>query len=65
MGEGKVAMLIERGHPPPWPVVYSDAATDIPLFAGAHRPVLVNGDEKDAAKIARTLGRRPEMVTWH
>ncbi len=65
MGEGKVAMLIERGHPPPWPVVYSDAATDIPLFAGAHRPVLVNGDEKDAAKIARTLGRRPETVTWH
>ena len=64
MGEGKVAMLIERGHPPPWPVAYSDAATDIPLFAGAHRPVLVNGDEKDAAKIARTLGRRPETVTW-
>lgn len=64
MGEGKVAMLIERGHPPPWPVVYSDAASDIPLFAGAERPVLVNGDEKDAEKVARTLGRRPETVTW-
>jgi phosphatidylglycerophosphatase C len=64
MGEGKVAMLIERGHPPPWPVVYSDAASDIPLFAGAQRPVLVNGDEKDAEKITRTLGRRPETVTW-
>jgi phosphatidylglycerophosphatase C len=64
MGEGKVAMLIERGHPPPWPVVYSDAASDLPLFAGARRPVLVNGDEKDAEKIARTLGRRPETVTW-
>jgi phosphatidylglycerophosphatase C len=63
-GEGKVTMLIDRGHPPPWAVVYSDAASDIPLFAGAKRPVLVNGDEKDAAKIARTLGRRPERVTW-
>ena len=64
MGEGKVAMLIERGYPPPWPVVYSDAPSDLPLFAGAERPVLVNGAEKDAEKIARTLGRRPETVTW-
>ncbi len=64
MGEGKVAMLIERGYPPPWPVVYSDAASDLPLFAGAERPVLVNGGERDAKKIARTLGRRPETVTW-
>src|SRR4051812_4089566 len=64
MGEGKVTMLIERGHPPPWPVVYSDAASDLPLFAGAQRAVLVNGDEKDAATIARTLGHRPETVTW-
>jgi phosphatidylglycerophosphatase C len=64
MGEGKVAMLIERGYPPPWPVAYSDAPSDLPLFAGAVRPVLVNGDEKGAEKIARTLGRRPEMVRW-
>ncbi len=64
MGEGKVAMLVERGYPPPWPAVYSDASSDLPLFAGAERPVLVNGDERDAAKIARTLGRRPETVTW-
>jgi phosphatidylglycerophosphatase C len=64
MGEGKVEMLIERGYPPPWTAVYSDAPTDIPLFAGTDRPVLVNGDEKAAQKVTRTLGRRPETVTW-
>lgn len=64
MGEGKVAMLAERGYPPPWSVAYSDAPSDLPLFVGAERPVLVNGDEKGAATIARTLGRRPETVTW-
>jgi phosphatidylglycerophosphatase C len=64
MGEGKVEMLIDRGHPPPWIAVYSDAPSDIPLFAGTDRPVLVNAGEKSAAKVARTLGRRPETVTW-
>ena len=64
MGEGKVAMLIERGYPPPWTAAYSDAPTDLPLFAGAKRPVLVNADEKAVQKVARTLGRRPETVTW-
>ena len=64
MGEGKVEMLTARGYPPPWTAAYSDAATDLPLFAGTPRPVLVNGDDKDAARIARTLGRPPERVTW-
>ena len=64
MGEGKVAMLSARGYPPPWIAAYSDAPTDLPLFAGAKRPVLVNADEKDVEKVARTLGRRPETVTW-
>jgi phosphatidylglycerophosphatase C len=64
MGEGKVQMLIDRGYPPPWTAVYSDAPSDIPLFAGTGRPVLVNADEKAAGKVARTLGRRPETVTW-
>ena len=64
MGEGKVAMLIERGYPPPWTAVYSDAPSDLPLFAGTDRPVLVNADDKDAERVARTLGRRPQTVTW-
>jgi len=64
MGESKVTMLSDRGHPPPWAAAYSDSASDLPLFAGTPRPVLVNADEKAAKKVARTLGRRPETVTW-
>ncbi len=64
MGKSKVAMLADRGYPPPWPVVYSDSTSDLPLFAGAQRPVLVNADEKTARLIERTLGHRPETVTW-
>ena len=64
MGESKVTMLTERGHPPPWAAVYSDSASDLPLFSGTPRPVLVNADEKAARTVARGLGRRPETVTW-
>jgi phosphatidylglycerophosphatase C len=64
MGESKVAMLIDRGHPPPWTAVYSDSPSDLPLFAGTPRPVLVNTDEKAARQVERTLGRRPETLTW-
>jgi phosphatidylglycerophosphatase C len=64
MGEAKVAMLIERGYPPPWQAAYSDSPSDLPLFAGTPRPVLVNADEKAAEQVERTLGRRPDMRTW-
>jgi phosphatidylglycerophosphatase C len=64
MGESKVAMLTERGYPPPWTAVYSDSASDLPLFAGTSRPVLVNGGEKAARRVERTLGRRPETLSW-
>jgi phosphatidylglycerophosphatase C len=64
MGESKVEMLAERGYPAPWRVVYSDSDSDLPLFAGAQRPVLVNSDEKTAHRIERSLGRRPETLTW-
>jgi phosphatidylglycerophosphatase C len=64
MGESKVAMLIDRGHPPPWTAVYSDSASDLPLFAGTPRPVLVNAGEKAVRRVERTLGRRPETRTW-
>ena len=64
MGGSKVAMLIDRGHAPPWVAVYSDSASDLPLFAGTPRPVLVNAGEDDARKVERVLGRRPERVTW-
>ena len=64
MGESKVRMLIEKGHLPPWAAVYSDSPSDLPLFAGSPRTVLVNNDEKAARKVERTLGRRPETVIW-
>ena len=64
MGESKVAMLAERGYPPPWRAVYSDSPSDLPLFAGSPRPVLVNNDEQAAMRVERTLGRRPETVSW-
>lgn len=64
MGESKVRMLDERGYPPPWTAVYSDSTSDLPLFAGTDRPVLVNADERAARKIERVLGRRPETLTW-
>lgn len=64
MGESKVTMLTERGYPPPWKAVYSDSPSDLPLFAGSQRPVLVNNDAKATRKVERTLGRRPETVTW-
>jgi phosphatidylglycerophosphatase C len=64
LGESKVRLLTERGHPPPWAAVYSDSASDLPLFAGTARPVLVNADGKAADKVERTLGRRPETITW-
>ena len=64
MGEAKVQMLSERGYPPPWKTVYSDSPSDVPLFAGTPRPVLVNNDEKAARQVERTLGRRPETATW-
>ena len=64
MGESKVKLLTERGYPPPWKTAYSDSPSDLPLFAGTPRPVLVNNDEKAAQQVARTLGRRPETVTW-
>jgi phosphatidylglycerophosphatase C len=64
MGESKVRMLTDRGHPPPWAAVYSDSPSDLPLFAGTPRPVLVNADEKAARQVERVLGRRPETLTW-
>ena len=64
MGEAKVALLSERGYPPPWPAVYSDSPSDLPLFAGTPRPVLVNAGDKAARRVERTLGRPPERRSW-
>jgi phosphatidylglycerophosphatase C len=65
MGESKVVLLTERGYPPPWAAVYSDSDSDLPMFAGTPRPVLVNAGERAAERLARVLGRPPETRTWH
>jgi phosphatidylglycerophosphatase C len=64
MGATKVRMLTERGYPPPWVAVYSDSPSDLPLFAGTPRPVLVNAGDRAVRKVTRVLGRRPETATW-
>jgi phosphatidylglycerophosphatase C len=64
IGAAKVDMLAERGWPPPWRAVYSDSVSDLPLFAGTPRPVLVNAGEDDARRVERVLGRRPDLVSW-
>jgi phosphatidylglycerophosphatase C len=63
-GATKVELLTERGYPPPWRAVYSDSVSDLPLFAGTPRPVLVNAGEDAVRTVQRVLGRRPEVVTW-
>jgi phosphatidylglycerophosphatase C len=64
IGESKVQLLSDRGYPSPWAAAYSDSASDLPLFSGTPRPVLVNAGEKAARQVERTLGRRPEVRTW-
>ncbi len=64
MGESKVEMLVARGYSPPWSAAYSDSRSDLPLFAGTPRPVLVNADEEAADDVEHRLGRRPELRQW-
>jgi len=64
-GGAKVRALVARGFPPPWAAVYSDSASDLPLFAGTPRPVLVNAPAGAVAQVTRTLGAAPGTRTWH
>lgn len=64
MGETKLHLLVEHGFPPPWTAVYSDSPSDLPLFAGTARPVLVNAGERAAREVTRVLGRAPETRSW-
>src|SRR5688572_31412606 len=65
MGESKVAMLVGRDYPPPWTATYSDSDSDLPLFAGTSRPVLVNADEKTADRIERTDRKSTRLNSSH
>jgi phosphatidylglycerophosphatase C len=59
-----VRALVEHGCPPPWTAVYSDSPSDLPLFAGTPRPVLVNAPRRAVAAVARVLGTAPATRTW-
>ena len=64
MGPAKVAMLADRGHRPPWAAVYSDSASDLPLFRRTTRPVPVNGSDRDAAQLREALDGPVDRCTW-
>jgi phosphatidylglycerophosphatase C len=54
-GSTKPRVLAERGLEPPWDVVYTDSAADIPLLVAARRRVLVNPSVRDEKRIAALL----------
>lgn len=56
VGKRKVARLAARGFTPPWDVVYTDSASDLPLLRGASRRVLVNARPADVARVTAVLG---------
>lgn len=56
VGRRKVARLASRGLTPPWDVVYTDSASDLPLLRDARRRVLVNASLADVARVSAALG---------
>jgi phosphatidylglycerophosphatase C len=54
-GSMKPRVLAERGLEPPWEVVYTDSAADLPLLVQARRPVLVNPSERDERRVTALL----------
>jgi len=66
VGARKVQMLREAGVVPPWSVVYTDSASDLPLLQLAERRCLVNATPTALRTFKRTL--RPEtleILEWH
>jgi phosphatidylglycerophosphatase C len=57
VGRRKVARLASRGVTPPWDVVYTDSASDLPLLRDARRRVLVNASPADVARVTAALGQ--------
>lgn len=54
-GSMKPRVLAERGLEPPWDVVYTDSAADLPLLVRARRAVLVNPRPADARRVTQVL----------
>lgn len=47
-----------------WDVAYSDSLSDLPMLAGARRPVLVNASDAALDQAKRRLGRAPARTLW-
>jgi phosphatidylglycerophosphatase C len=63
-GERKVTMLRARGFPPPWPWVYTDSASDLPLLRHAGEGFLVNPTPRSVARARRALAQPPRVLRW-
>ncbi len=55
-GPRKLDALAEAGIRPPFAVVYTDSARDLPLLRHARRPVLVEPSRSTLARVRRSLG---------
>lgn len=64
VGHRKVALLATAGITPPWAVVYTDSASDLPLLQLAERRCLVNPTRSSARTVRQILGERYEVLDW-
>jgi phosphatidylglycerophosphatase C len=65
VGARKVQMLKEAGIVPPWSVVYTDSASDLPLLHLAKRRCVVNATPAALRTLNRELGPETlEIVQW-
>ena len=65
VGAHKVRMLKEAGVGPPWSVVYTDSASDLPLLHLAERRCVVNATPAALKTLNRALGAETlEVVRW-
>jgi phosphatidylglycerophosphatase C len=65
-GASKVRLLAAAGITPPWAVVYTDSASDLPLLRLAQRRCVVNARRGTVRALTRALGDgRFEVVQWH
>jgi len=64
-GARKVGLLAAAGVTPPWAVVYTDSASDLPLLRLADRRCVVNARRSALRTLTRALGAgRFEIVRW-
>jgi phosphatidylglycerophosphatase C len=65
VGARKVEMLTAAGIAPPWSVVYTDSASDLPLLRLAKRRCIVNASRSALRRFKRELGPETlELLHW-